>query len=212
MLQFWFQLLLQWRYAGIVFLMAVESTVIPIPSEIIIPPAAYWASMGEMNFWWVVVAGMVGSYLGSSLSYLFARKVGRPFLEKYGKYFFLTPEKLAFAEKWTIRYGTAGIFMARMLPVARHLVSLPAGFLKMNFVRFSLATLLGSGLWCWVLAWFGKKVIGDQPGLLQDPAMLVHVLKDKLIYFVGAVIIFGALYFFVQYQRKKIQSTAVLHE
>ena len=118
-------------------------------------------------------------------------------------YFFLPPEKLAFAEKWAVQYGTAGVFLARMLPVARHLISIPAGILKMDFWKFSLATLTGAGFWCLVLAWFGKKVIGDEPALLQDPQAMVHVLKAKLIYFILAVVVIGALYFIIHKQVKK---------
>ena len=205
----WFGFVLHWHYLGIVLLMALESTAFPIPSEIIIPPAAYWASQGEMDFWWVVVAGMVGSYLGSAISYFVSQWIGRPFLMKFGKYIFLSPEKLAFAEKWATDYGTAGIFFARMLPVARHLISMPAGILKMNFLKFSLATLIGSGFWCFILAWFGQKVIGDEPALLQDPAVLVHVLKAKLIYFALAVLAFGGLYFFIHRKMAKVHTPSV---
>lgn len=197
LLKIWFQFVLDWQYFGVALLMAIESTVVPIPSEVIIPPAAYWASQGQMNFWGVVLAGMLGSYAGSSLSYFVAQKVGRPLILRFGKYFLVTPEKLAFAESWVRQYAMTGIFLARMLPVVRHLVSIPAGVLKVNFFRFSLATLAGSGLWCLVIAWFGAKVIGDQPSLLQDPAVLVHVLKSKLIYFAGFVLVMGGLYFVI---------------
>ncbi len=203
LLKIWFEFVLQWHYLGVGLLMALESTVFPIPSEIIIPPAAYWAAQGEMSFWGVVAAGMIGSYIGSSISYFAARWIGRPFLKKFGKYFLLTPEKLDFAERWAVEYETAGVFMARMLPVARHLISIPAGILKMNFWRFSFATLIGSGFWCFVLAWFGQKVIGDEPALLQDPAVLIHVLKAKLLYFVLAVLVLGGLYFVIHRKIKK---------
>lgn len=206
LLKVWFAFILEWHYGGVVVLMALESTVFPIPSEIIIPPAAYWASQGEMNFWGVVFAGMVGSYLGSTLSYFISQWIGRPLILRYGKYFFLPPEKFTFVEKWVTRYATSGIFFARMLPVVRHLVSIPAGLLRINFYRFSLATLLGSGLWCFVLAWFGREVIGDQPALLKDPQVLVSVLKTRFLYFVGGVIVMGTLYFLIRFQwslRKK---------
>ena len=200
-LKIWFEFVLQWHYLGVGLLMALESTVFPIPSEIIIPPAAYWAAQGEMNFWGVVLAGTLGSYVGSVLSYFVSQWVGRPFLLKFGKYFFLPPEKLEFAERWTTQYSTAGIFLARLLPVARHLVSIPSGILKMNFLKFSGATLAGSAFWSLVLALFGKHVIGSEPALLDNPEALVHVLKAKLLYFVFAVLVIGILYFVI---RKKI--------
>lgn len=199
-LKVWFQFVLDWHYMGVFLLMALESTVFPIPSEVVIPPAAYWASLGQMSFWGVVFFGMMGSYIGSSLQYFVAQWIGRPFLLKFGKYFFLPPEKFYFAEKWVTQYATAGVFLARMLPVARHIVSIPAGILRMPFWKFSAATLVGSGFWCLVLAWFGQKVIGDQPSLLKDPTILAEVLKSKLAYFVGAVILLGTLYFVVHRQ------------
>lgn len=174
--------------------MAIESTVFPIPSEVVIPPAAYWASQGKMTFWGVVVAGMVGSYVGSILSYWVARHWGPGLIAKYGHYVKLSPQKMAFAERWTTEYGVVGIFVARMLPVVRHLISLPAGVLRMNIWKFSAATLMGSGLWCLILAWFGQKVIGDQPELLNDPQIMVHVIKEKVIIISLAILILGGLY------------------
>lgn len=207
LLKIWFQFVLDWGYWGVGFLMALESTVVPIPSEIIIPPAAYWASQGRMNFWGVVLAGMIGSYVGSAISYFLARWLGRPFLRRFGKYFFLPEKKLNFAEKWIAQYSVTGIFFARMLPVARHLISIPAGILRMNFLRFSLATLIGSGLWSLVLAWFGAEVIGDQPELLQNPEVLVNVLKGKLVYFVAFILVMGGAYLFIQKRISSLRRT-----
>ena len=204
LLKVWFEFVLQWHYLGVGLLMALESTLFPIPSEIIIPPAAYWAAQGEMNFWGVVLAGTLGSYVGSALSYFISQWVGRPFLLKFGIYFFLQPEKLVFAEEWTTQYSTAGIFLARLLPVARHIVSIPSGILRINFLRFSLATLFGSAFWSLVLALFGKHVIGSEPALLNDPQAMVHVLKAKLVYFILAVLVMGSLYFVIH---KKITKT-----
>lgn len=199
----WFNFVRDWHYLGVAALMAVESTVFPIPSEVVIPPAAYWASQGEMTFWGVVVAGMVGSYVGSILSYWVARHWGPSLIAKYGHYVKLTPQKMAFAERWTTEYGVVGIFVARMLPVVRHLISLPAGALRMNIWKFSAATLIGSGLWCLILAWFGQKVIGDQPELLNDPQIMVHVIKDKMLMISLAILILGGLYAVIHRQIHK---------
>lgn len=204
LLTVWFNFVKEWHYAGVALLMALESTVFPIPSEVVIPPAAYWASQGEMNFWGVVLAGIVGSYVGSILSYAVAYRWGRGLLAKYGRYVLITPQKMAFAERWTQEYGAVGVFVARMLPVVRHLISLPAGALRMNFWAFSAATILGSGLWCWVLAWFGQRVIGDQPQLLNDPQVMVHVMKDKVIYIALAVLILGGLYAVIHQKIHKV--------
>ncbi len=194
MLTLWFNIVRDWHYAGVAVLMAIESTVFPIPSEVVIPPAAYWASQGQMQFWAVVVSGMLGSYVGSILSYWVARHWGPGLLSRYGHYIRLTPQKMAFAKRWVAEYGVVGIFVARMLPVVRHLISLPAGALRMDVWKFSLATLAGSGLWCWVLAWFGREIIGDQPQLLNDPQVMVHVIKEKVIYISLAILILGGLY------------------
>jgi membrane protein DedA with SNARE-associated domain len=190
----WMQLTHDWGYAGVFLLMAIESTVFPLPSEVVVPPAAYWAQQGHLNFWGVVFASTFGSWFGASLSYAFADYVGRPVILKYGKYFFVPEKKWLLAEAWILRYSAVGVFFARLLPVVRHLVSLPAGAARMNFRTFSLMTLLGSLAWSLVLAWFGARVLGSEPRLMQDPDALIHVLKAKLLWFVGAAALMLVLY------------------
>jgi membrane protein DedA with SNARE-associated domain len=190
----WFHLIRDWHYAGIFVLMAIESTVLPLPSELVVPPAAYWATHGEMNFWGVVIAATLGSWAGSSLSYGVARGVGRPLILRYGRFVLVPESKWMLAERWINRYSTAGIFFARLLPVVRHLVSLPAGAARMPFARFSVTTLIGSGLWSTVLAWFGARVLADQPGLLDNPDALGHLMRTKLLWFVAAATVMLALY------------------
>lgn len=193
----WMQLTLDWGYPGVFVMMAIESTVFPLPSEVVVPPAAYWAQQGHLSFWGVVMASTLGSWFGSSLSYGFAAWVGRPMILKYGKYFFVPEKKWLLAESWILRYSAVGVFFARLLPVVRHLVSLPAGAARMNFRVFSAMTLLGSFVWSVVLAWFGAQVLGGEPRLMQDPDALVHVLKSKLGWFVGAAALLLALYVLV---------------
>src|SRR6185295_4923526 len=130
--------------------------------EVVVPPAAYWATQGHLSFSGVIVAATLGSWLGSAISYAVARSVGRPLILRYGKYVFVPEKKWLLAEQWINHYSMAGIFFARLLPVVRHLVSLPAGAARMPFGRFSAMTLLGSFAWCTVLAWFGAKVLADQ--------------------------------------------------
>jgi membrane protein DedA with SNARE-associated domain len=190
----WFGWVEAWGYAGVFILMAMESSIIPVPSEVVMPPAAFWAAQGKMSLSGVILAGTAGSYFGSVLNYWVARSVGLPVVNRYGKYFLMPPEKLAMAEAWVARFGTPGIFLARLLPVVRHLISIPAGVLKMPFGRFSLATIMGAGIWCAVLAWFGQEVLGSRPELLQSPEAMIHVMKDKLHWFVLAVVILSALY------------------
>lgn len=190
----WFRLSLEWGYLGIFLLMAVESTVFPLPSEVVIPPAAYWAEQGRFHFWGIVMAATLGSWLGSAVSYWVARRVGRPLILKYGKYVFVPEKKWLLAERWINRYSAAGIFFARLLPVVRHLVSLPAGAARMPFGLFTTMTLVGSFVWSTVLAWFGARVLSDQPRLLQDPEALSHVLREKLLWFVAAAAVLLVLY------------------
>lgn len=203
---FWFHLVRDWGYLGVIVLMAMESSIFPVPSEVVIPPAAFWAAQGKMDFWGVILAGTVGSYLGSAITYFVAKWVGIPVIKRYGKYFLLSPEKLDMAEEWVKEYSVFGIFFARLLPVVRHLISIPAGILKMNFLRFSLATTIGAFIWCVILAYFGKEVIGAHPELLDSPEAMVHVLKDKLRLVVLAIIAFGFAYGLMLFMKTKLKS------
>ncbi|TFG88289.1 MAG: DedA family protein, partial [Gemmatimonadales bacterium] len=113
LLTIWFDLTLKWGYPGVFVLMAIESTVFPLPSEVVIPPAAYLATQGHLNFWGVVAAATLGSWAGSALSYWVARAAGRPLLLRYGRYVFVPEKKWLLAEGWINRYSAAGIFFAR---------------------------------------------------------------------------------------------------
>jgi membrane protein DedA with SNARE-associated domain len=194
LLRVWFQFVEQYGYWGVFALMALESSVVPVPSEVVMPPAAYWAAQGRMSFWGVVLAGTAGSWFGSILSYAAARALGEPAVRRWGRYLLLPPEKVKAAEGWVVDYGTGGIFFARLLPVVRHLISIPAGILRMPVVPFSLATTAGAFLWCLVLSWFGSKVIGDAPQLLDSPETLAHVLKAKMHLLVLGVAALAAAY------------------
>ena len=206
--QLWFRLALEWGYAGVFAMMAIESTVFPLPSELVVPPAAYWAGQGRFHFWGVVVAATLGSWAGSALSYWVARWVGRPLILRYGRFVFVPEKKWLLAEQWIQHYSTVGIFFSRLLPVVRHLVSLPAGAARMPFGRFSVMTLAGSFTWCTVLAWFGARVLANQPRLLDDPEALVHVLKDKLLWFVAGAVVLLAGYVLVDVLGRRLRRRA----
>jgi membrane protein DedA with SNARE-associated domain len=205
----WFHLIRDWHYAGVFVLMAIESTVFPLPSEVVIPPAAYWATRGEMHFWGVVLAATLGSWAGSALSYWVARAVGRPMILRFGRFVFVPEAKWLLAERWINRYSTAGVFFARLLPVVRHLVSLPAGAARMPFLRFSLTTLVGSALWSSVLAWFGARVLSEEPQLLNDPAALGHLMRARLWWFVAAAAVMLALYVAVDVIGRRLKRESV---
>ncbi|MEI6053334.1 MAG: DedA family protein, partial [Opitutaceae bacterium] len=139
-------------YFLVALLMAMESTIFPLPSELIIPPAIIVAQRtGNMTFTGIVIAGALGSWVGATLMYWVSRWAGRPLVMRYGKYVFISEAKLIQAEAWASQFGSFGIFASRLLPVVRHLIGIPAGIVRLNYVKFSLYTLLGSAVWCAVL-------------------------------------------------------------
>ena len=194
LLETWFTWVLTGGYTGIIVLMAMESSIFPVPSEIVIPPAAFLAAQGKLSFTGVVLAGTLGSFLGSAITYWASRLIGRPLIVKYGRFVLLTPKKLERAEHWLARYEAGGIFFARLLPVVRHLISIPAGIVRMNFALFSLMTITGSTIWCYVLAYLGQKAYRLEPGLLTDPEALVRFIHGQSTWILVVVGIFAVLY------------------
>ncbi len=199
----WMQFVLDWGYLGVFVMMVFESTAVPIPAEVVIPPAAYWAAQGRFNIWLVVIAATTGSWVGSAASYWVAYKLGRPLVEKYGKYVLLKPGKIGKADLWFETYGAGGIFVARLLPGIRHLISIPAGLFKMNFKSFSAMTVAGAGLFNAALAWFGIRVLGDQPALMKDPGAMITVLKEKSHYLIGFAVVIGVLYWLMTWMQRR---------
>jgi membrane protein DedA with SNARE-associated domain len=154
-------------YPGIFALMAMESSIIPVPSEFVMPPAGYLAHQGQMNIWIAILIGTLGSLVGSYANYFAARWLGRPLVLKYGKYVWITEEKFAKVESFFLKHGEISIFIGRLLPVIRHLISIPAGIAGMNHFRFSLYTLIGAGMWCTILAWIGYFIGKEQALILK---------------------------------------------
>jgi membrane protein DedA with SNARE-associated domain len=153
-------------YPGIFILMAMESSVIPVPSELVMPPAGYLAHEGQMNIWVAILMGTVGSLVGAYANYFASHWLGRPLVIKYGKYVWITEEKFAKVESFFLRHGEISTFIGRLLPVIRHLISIPAGLAGMNHLRFTLYTLAGAGIWCTILAWIGY-FIGKEQALIM---------------------------------------------
>ncbi len=153
-------------YPGIFLLMAMESSVIPIPSELVMPPAGYLAQQGQMSMVFAILCGTAGSLIGAYANYFAAHYLGRPLIIKYGKYVFITEEKFAKVESFFLKHGEISTFIGRLLPVVRHLISLPAGLAGMNHLKFALYTLLGAGLWVTVLTCIGY-VIGSNQELIM---------------------------------------------
>jgi len=197
LLHTWLGWVENWGYLGVIILMAMESSVFPVPSEVVIPPAAILAaSSGKMSLVGVILAGTFGSWLGSAITYWVSLLVGRPVVEKWGKYFFIPPDKLARAERFMHRYEAGGLFFARLLPVLRHLISIPAGIIRMGFGKFSALTIVGAALWCTVLAKLGEKVgQGLDPNQPIDPAQLVAAVKQQSHLVIAVVALICILYF-----------------
>jgi len=186
-------------YGGVVLLMAIESMCIPLPSEVIMPFSGYLVSTGQFNIWLTALAGAVGCLVGSLIAYGIGAWLGRPLLEswitKYGKYAFIHLKDLEKAHTWMAKYGEWGIFTARLLPVIRTFISLPAGIVGMNLWKFSVYTLVGSYIWSWALAWIGWK-LGEHWDTLGK---YFHGL-DFIV--VGAIIVF-AIWWIGRYRKQR---------
>jgi membrane protein DedA with SNARE-associated domain len=142
-------------YPGLVALMAMESSVIPLPSELVMPPAGYLAAKGMMDPYLAVLAGAGGSILGALANYAMAVWVGEPFLRRFGRYMLISGASLDRAEAFFREHGEISTFLGRLVPVVRHLISIPAGISRMRLGRFVLFTGLGAGIWCGVLTYIG---------------------------------------------------------
>ena len=142
-------------YPGIVVLMAVESSIIPLPSELVMPPAGYLAAKGELSLPLVIICGALGSVLGALANYGLAAWLGRAFVHRLGRYLLVSERSLERSERFFAAHGEISTFVARMLPVIRHLISLPAGLARMPIPRFVSFTALGAGIWCTVLTFIG---------------------------------------------------------
>ena len=207
MLKQLFQVILDWYqhaletggYFVVALLMTAESSVLPLPSESIIPLAASWSHSNpdkyHMSLPGIVIAGALGSWLGATLVYWISRLAGRPLLIRYGRYLLITPDKIQKAENWSAHYGAAGVFVARLLPGARQLVGIPAGITRMGYLQFSVFTLLGAAIWCSVLCWLGVTIGAD----------ITKGEMHKVILWVGgtAIVLGGLYYFFVHRHLEK---------
>ena len=145
-------------YLGIVLLMAIESACIPLPSEIIMPFSGYLVSTGRFELIWVATAGAIGCNLGSIPAYALGKYGGRPAIERFGKYVLMNMHDLELAERFFARFGSAAVFICRLLPLIRSFIAFPAGVARMRQIPFHIYTFLGSWPWCFALAWIGMKL------------------------------------------------------
>jgi len=145
-------------YLGVMALMAIESACIPLPSEIIMPFAGYLVYSGQFKLLWAATAGAIGCNLGSVIAYEIGFYGGRPLVERYGSHLLLSRHDLELADRFFLRFGSAAVFIGRLLPVIRTFIALPAGVARMPRLRFHIYTFAGSWPWCFALAWLGMKL------------------------------------------------------
>ena len=203
LIQMWSEWVLTGGYLGIIVLMAMGSTPIPLPAELVVPPAAFLAAQGRLSLVGVILASTLGAYLGAAVMYWLSLWLGRPLVVKFGRFILFPPKKLDEAEHWLARYEAGGIFFARLLPGVRHLISIPAGIVRMNFKVFSAMTLLGSFISCSILTYLGVRAQRVAPDLLQDPEGLVHFVRSQTKWLLLVVLAFAALYILSMWLSKR---------
>jgi membrane protein DedA with SNARE-associated domain len=170
-------------YPGILLLMAMESSIIPVPSELVMPPAGYLAYQGKMNMAVAILCGTIGSLVGAYVNYFVSHYLGRPLIIKYGKYVLIPSDKFERVERFFLKHGEISTFIGRLLPVIRHLISIPAGVAGMNHFKFTLYTLLGAGIWCTILTLIGYAIGENQQLIMQysHKALLWVVLFSAVL-------------------------------
>ncbi|HYR32548.1 MAG TPA: DedA family protein [Gemmatimonadales bacterium] len=186
-------------YPGIVILMAMESSVLPLPSELVMPPAGYLAAKGELNLGVAIACGVLGSVLGALANYGVALWLGRAVIRRVGRYLFISERALDRAERFFDRHGEISTLLGRMLPVVRHLISIPAGIARMALPRFVLFTGLGALLWCSILATIGY-VLGQHEAVLRN-ADVEREVSRALVYLIPALIVTVIVYAWRQRRR-----------
>ncbi len=154
-------------YPGIIVLMFIESTFIPLPSELVIPPAGYLISQNQMSWTGVILSGTLGSLLGALFNYAIAISLGRPFILKYGKYFGVSQNHFMKGEKFFLRHGNISTFIGRLILGVRHYISFPAGLCKMSLAKFCFYTAFGAGIWVWILACIGYFVGNNKEQIME---------------------------------------------
>ena len=188
-------------YPGIFLLMAMESSLVPVPSELVMPPAGYLSHQGLMNPWIAIFVGTVGSLAGAYVNYFGARYLGRPLILRYGKYLLIPPKKFQRVESFFLRHGEIATFIGRMLPVVRHLISIPAGLSGMRHLRFSAYTLLGAFIWCTVLTWIGYAI-----GRNQDLIMVYS--RQAVVWAAAGSCLLLLVYIWFQRRNKNVSVAA----
>lgn len=201
MLDFFYHLAEQLDYFYVTLLMAVESSFIPFPSEIVVPPAAYMAAEGSMNVWLVIVFATFGSLIGATVNYALSYYVGRPIVYRFaesrlGRLCLLNKEKIEKAEAYFDKRGAAATLVGRLVPAVRQLISIPAGLAKMNFAKFALYTAIGAGAWNAVLAALGYYLHSVVPKEQLQSALKEY--ERPIVIFIVAVLILALVYIIIK--------------
>jgi len=205
-IQIWSEWVVTGGYLGIIVLMAMGSTPIPLPAEVVVPPAAFLAAQGRLSLGGVILTSTLGAYLGAAVMYWLSLWLGRPLVVKFGRFILFPPKKLEEAEHWLTRYEAGGVFFARLLPGVRHLISIPAGIVRMNFTLFSVTTILGSTISCSILAYLGVRAQRVAPDLLRDPEALGNFVRGQSRWLILLVLAFAALYIISMWLSKRKSS------
>ncbi len=182
--------LLDLGYPGIVVLMALESSILPVPSELVMPPAGYWAAKGQMSFPLALICGVVGSVIGALANYYGAQWIGRPLIQRYGRYVLLSEKNLLRSEQFFAQHGEISTLIGRLFPVIRHLISIPAGLHRMPLPKFILYTAAGAAVWCAILTWIGY-FLGQHEGVLRNEEIHRYVTRALLVLIPLTLIVIG---------------------
>ena len=185
LVEFFIKIIETGGYAGITFLMTLESMVAPVPSEAVMPFAGFLWFEGKMALAPIIIFSTLGSIVGSLISYFIGLYGGRLFVEKFGRYFLLNKEHLASTERFFNKFGAKTIFISRFIPIVRHLISLPAGMAKMPLPKFVVYTIIGAGLWNTFLTWLGY-CFGGKWEIIRQYSEKIDVVT--LIVFVAVII------------------------
>lgn len=186
---------------GVALMMAIESACIPLPSEIIMPFAGYLASTGKFSLVAAATAGALGCNIGSAVAYAIGRHGGRRFIERWGGYFLVTHRDLAWADRFFARYGSAAVFIARLLPVVRTFIALPAGIAGMPLVKFHIYTFLGSWPWCFGLAYAGYHL-----GRAWESNPELRAVLHRFDALIIALILAGVVWYVWRHWRERVRS------
>lgn len=188
-------------YPGIVALMAMESSILPVPAELVMPPAGYWVAKGEMNAWIVLACGTVGSVLGALANYWMAHVLGRAFVRRFGRYVLLSERSLDRAERFFADHGEISTLVGRLLPVLRHLISIPAGIARMSVSRFVTFTALGAFAWCAVLTGIGYFLGRHEDALPSHEEVQRYV--GRVMWIVVPLIVVGVTIYVIRHRRRR---------